>query len=542
MRVGKLLRFLAILAGCLLYAVPRWLNEEFGQVSIDQVLYHLRFGSEGVLTSDPEIIHRFLWRGLALPLALAVLLWGLDAWVRHLRVHPEAWPRPWLRAVWQGVLAVLRHAAHHTLPRIVPLVVLGAGVAFFVDNFSVARYVRGYFGEDYFADAYVDPARITLEHGRKPPKSLVVIYVESLENTYSDPALFGRDLLQRLNALKSLPGVVSFDNYRELMGAHFTIASLVSTQCGVPLKSVAMFSGNDVGEKVERYLPRASCLGDILARQGYRNVFLNGSSLVFAGVGKFFNDHRYARVMGREEWIAAGEPPGAMSGWGLRDDALFRRARVELDQLMKSRKPFNLNVLTVDTHHPYGHLSPECSRRGHQDFEGIVECTADLVAEFVEYIIARGWLDRVAIVVQGDHLAMGNTSYDKLVTNPERRVFNLLINDNPKLTANTREVTHFDMLPTMLDLIGLQVKGGRAGLGYSAIGPVRAQRPPDHVDRMAEKLLDYSATYRELWEPLPETPPGGAPLPADERPPALRTEAPAEVARNAAEGGAALAR
>ena len=106
MRVGKLLRFLAILAGCLLYAVPRWLNEEFGQVSIDQVLYHLRFGSEGVLTSDPEIIHRFLWRGLALPLALAVLLWGLDAWVRHLRVHPEAWPRPWLRAVWQGVLAV----------------------------------------------------------------------------------------------------------------------------------------------------------------------------------------------------------------------------------------------------------------------------------------------------------------------------------------------------------------------------------------------------------------------------------------------------
>ena len=168
------------------------------------------------------------------------------------------------------------------------------------------------------------------------------------------------------------------------------------------------------------------------------------------------------------------------------------------------------------------------------------------VAEFVEYIIARGWLDRVAIVVQGDHLAMGNTSYGKLVTNPERRVFNLLINENPKLTANTREVTHFDMLPTMLDLIGLQVKGGRAGLGYSAIGPVRAPRPPDHVDRMAEKLLDYSATYRELWEPLPETPPESppesAPLPADGRPPALRTEAPAEVGRNAAAGTASATR
>ena len=164
MGVGKLLRFLAILAGCLLYAIPRWLNEEFGRVSIDQVLYHLRFGSEGVLTSDPEIIHRFLWRGLALPLALALLLWGLDAWVRYLRGHPEAWPRPWLRLAWQRLMTVLHHAARHTLPRIVPLVVLGAGVAFFVDNFSVARYVRGYFGEDYFADAYVDPARMRYEY------------------------------------------------------------------------------------------------------------------------------------------------------------------------------------------------------------------------------------------------------------------------------------------------------------------------------------------------------------------------------------------
>lgn len=510
MRVGKLLRFLAILAGCLLYAVPRWLHEEFGRVSIDQVLYHLHFGSEGVLTSDPEIIHRFLWRGLALPLVLALCLWGLDAWVRHLRAHPDAWPRPSLRALGRRLRSLLRHAAHHTVPRIVPLVVLGAGVAFFVNSFSVARYVRGYFGEDYFADAYVDPARITLEHGGKPPKNLVLIYVESLENTYSDPALFGRDLLHRLNALKALPGVVSFDSYRELMGAHFTIASLVSTQCGLPLKSVAMFSGNDVGEKVERYLPGARCLGDILADHGYRNVFLNGSSLAFAGVGKFFRDHRYSRVMGREEWIAEGEPPGRMSGWGLRDDDLFRRARVELDQLMKSRKPFNLTVLTIDTHHPYGHLSPECARRGHQDFEGIVECTADLVAEFVEYIIARGWLDRVAIVVQGDHLAMGNTSYDKLVTNRDRRVFNLLINDDPKLKANTREITHFDMLPTILDLIGLQVKEGRAGLGYSAIGPVRAPRTPDHVERMAERLLDYSATYRALWEPPPPPSDDGA--------------------------------
>lgn len=511
MRVGKLLRFLAILAGCLLYAVPRWLTDEFGSVSIDQVLYHLRFGSEGVLTSDPELTRRFLWRGLALPLLLALLLWAVDGWVGRVHARGTGWPLPLLRAArdrlragghWLGEW--IHRGARHTLPRIVPLVVLGAGGAFFVDSFSVARYVRAYFGEDYFSDTYVDPARVALVRGRQPPKSLVLIYVESLESTYSDPALFGRDLLHRLNALKSRPGVVSFDDYHEMMGAHFTIAGLVATQCGLPLKSVAMFGGNVQGEKIERYLPNARCLGDILAAEGYRNVFLNGSSLAFAGVGKFFRDHRYEKVMGREEWISAGEPPERMSGWGLRDDDLFRHARAEFDRLMKSRRPFNLNVLTIDTHHPYGHLSPQCAQQGYGDFDGIVECTAGLVADFIEYIIARGGLERVAIVVQGDHLAMGNTSYPKLIQNPQRRVFSLLIGKDRRLAKNTDEVTHFDMLPTILDLIGLQVKGGRAGLGYSAIGPVRAPRPPDRLARMSAQLMNYSATYRALWEPAEE--------------------------------------
>src|SRR5574337_669721 len=71
--------------------------------------------------------------------------------------------------------------------------------------------------------------------------------------------------------------------------------------------------------------------------------------------------------------------------------------------------------------HPYGQLSTRCRKDGYSDFEGIVECTANQVAEFIEYIEKNGWMDKVAVMVQGDHLAMGNTAYDKLVTNPHRR-------------------------------------------------------------------------------------------------------------------------
>ena len=285
--------------------------------------------------------------------------------------------------------------------------------------------------------------------------------------------------------------------------AHFTIAGIVATQCGLPLKSVALFGGNTQGEQIDRFLPRAHCLGDILAGQGYTNVFLNGSSLAFGGVGKFFRDHHYGKIMGREEWAALGEKPALMSGWGLHDDDLFRRAREELDALMKAKRPFNLTVLTIDTHHPYGHMSARCAREGYTDFDGIVECTAGQVADFIDFVAARGWMDRVAIVVQGDHLAMGNTSYEKLIRNPHRTVFNLLIGGDRRLTKNADQVTHFDMLPTMLDLIGLRVEGERAGLGYSAIGPMTVPRPVDRLARMNEQLMNYSTAYRELWESPP---------------------------------------
>jgi hypothetical protein len=146
-----------------------------------------------------------------------------------------------------------------------------------------------------------------------------------------------------------------------------------------------MFGGNTQGEQVARFLPNARCLGDILDAQGYTNVFLNGASLSFAGVGKFFRDHHYDKVIGREEWIGLDEKPETMSGWGLHDDDLFRRARQELAMLVKVGRPFNLNIHTIDTHHPYGQLSARCAQEGYMP-EGVPGRPCPLPA--------RGWRRR----------------------------------------------------------------------------------------------------------------------------------------------------
>lgn len=504
MLLKKILKFLAYLLACMLFAIPMWINREFGTVSVDQVLYHLSFGSTGLFASDPALMDGFIRFALLLPLGLALLLFVCEAFVTHAHRHGleatllaiRQTLANWGRMIRTGLLHALK-GANFAFQKKLHLILLGGGIIFFGYQFSLISYISSFYGEDYFAGSYVDPRQIELKKER--PKSLVLIYVESLENTYADPSRFGKDLLHRLTALQEKG--VSFNHYTQMPGTGWTIAGIVSSQCGLPLRSLAMFDGNQQGEHVSSFLPNARCLGDILNAHGYTNIFMNGSSLEFAGVGKFFKDHHYKRVYGREEWIGLGEKQETMSGWGLHDDDLFRNARAELAKQIRSRKLFNLTLLTIDTHHPYGHLSTTCNRRGFTDFEGIVECTADQVAEFVEDIISNGWLDKVSIVIQGDHLAMGNTSYEKLISNPDRTVFNLLISGDKKLVKNTDDFSHFDMFPTILDLIGLKVVGERAGLGYSGLGVPKVERPADRREKMEALLMNYSKDYEKLWGP-----------------------------------------
>ena len=296
-----LFKFFGYLLGTLLLVVSSWIHDEYGRVTIDQVLYHIGFGTDALLASDPELslrlIHEVAWPAFG----TGILLTLCDAFVTRAGRHRLARTLAGSHGLLQGaarvatavadrVLASLAALYRHRPHLLMPL----AGLFQFGYSFAVVDYVRAHYGPDLFAAAYVDPARVTKRGGE--PTNLVVIYVESLENTYADPALFGHDLLARLNRLK--PQGISFDAYHEVLGAHFTIAGLVSTQCGIPLRSLAMFLGNKQGERIGRFLPRASCLGDILHHNGYTNVFLNGSSLEFAGVGKFFREHHFDKIMG----------------------------------------------------------------------------------------------------------------------------------------------------------------------------------------------------------------------------------------------------
>lgn len=464
------MRFAVYFAGCFGIALARWIGHSFGETTIDEILWQLRYSEHAALQMGSIFVLEFTVEALLLP-AVAALLLTLT--------HTAFADR-------------LRGAPRNAL-RAGPVLVLACAAAALLAQFSVPSYVAAQFGPDRFAQDYADPARVPLRAvGRK--RNLVLIYAESLEQTYGDAHLFGRDLLAPLHAL----GGVSFADYHPMPGATWTMAAMVATQCGVPLK---VYSEAPLRLKLGRktFLPGATCLGDVLEGHGWHNVFLDGAPLSFAGKGTFLRDHGYTEIRGRDEWERAGVAPEELNEWGLVDSALFERARGTLRELQASGHPFNLTLLTIDTHNPHGFRSPYCRAQGARDFQGIVSCSAGQIARFIADARRAGELKDTVVVVLGDHLAFPNPAWGQLeAAGDKRRMFDLFVGDGVP-APNTSELLPFDLFPTLLALVGLQPAGDHLALGYTAFGTPQVSHPVHRVAAWSLAAVRGSATYDRLW-------------------------------------------
>jgi phosphoglycerol transferase len=229
---------------------------------------------------------------------------------------------------------------------------------------------------------------------------------------------------------------------------------------------------------------------------------MGSDALPFSGKGKFFQDHHYDEVYGREE-LKGRLSKQQMNYWGLYDDTLLKHAKTKLAQLHTTKKRYSFVLTTIDTHGPDGYYSSTCIKQGVHDFSGIVQCTSGNVAEFVQWMKKRGYLKNTQVVIMGDHLAMENPVFEKIDTIKQRHIYNQFISRRP-IQKNRDEVLHFDMYPTIIEFLGFEIIGGRLGLGYSAISN-NVPAPSDSYEEMEENLLNSSEQYLDLWKPK-ETP------------------------------------
>lgn len=478
-----------ICVGALAWALGRWIVRNFGHISPDQALMNLEGVGEG---GGGTFVRDAIWQALVIPLLVIAIL-GFVAWL----VRRSSREKGSSRAQWLARLLVL-----------VPVLIVPVAGAWSLGSaLQIRQYLASHDPSLNLADYYVLPE---VDSAPTEPTNLVLIYLESIENTFADEGLFGVNMLADLqDATSQWDSVENLHQYPE---GGWTMSGIVSTQCGVPLRmppssGVSGTQTLDHSAKLNNldarsYLTGATCLGDVLAEQGYTNVFMGGADADFAAKGVFLADHGYSTVLDRKHWEAEGETE-VTPAWGLSDGRLFANAKTELAELESDGQPFMLTILTLDTHEPAA-LFPACEERSAYALVDATRCSMGAVADFIDFMDTRGYLENTAVVVMGDHLkfiATGESLGADFSDYPNRTIFNRLHSPASK-QVRTKEIDQLDMYPTILEAMGFTLRDGRAGLGVSAYDPDTVYGSLRQLPAKEREALIRSRSasfYAELW-------------------------------------------
>ncbi len=478
--------------GTLLFFLFRWLANKYDKVSLDQILYQLKTAASG--TGSGMVSSVFVEVGLFGALGIAA---GLGAWhflsggIRRFERYGG------YRRYRETGLCAFVSARALSMASAVLALSLAAGCVWL----HVASYVGAQSAEsDFIEEHYIDPETVSLTFPEKK-RNLIYIYLESMENTFADPAAGGlitEDFIPELRELAQEN--VNFSHTDSLGGAYsytgttWTAAAMVAQTSGLVVK-VPLTADNYGGE--DAYLPGVVSLGEVLEKAGYRQVLLLGSDAGFAGRDSYFQEHGNYEILDVNALKAQGRLDEAYyEWWGYEDEKLFQFAKEELTKLSQSGEPFHLTMLTADTHVPDGYHCRLCQEEYEEPYPNVLRCSARQVADFVAWIKTQPFFENTTVIISGDHLTMDPTLLETVEEDYVRTVYNCIINAPIEpVREKRREFATFDMLPTTLAALGIGVENERMGLGTNLFSNVPTLTEEYGFDALEEELQKNSLFY-----------------------------------------------
>jgi len=346
----------------------------------------------------------------------------------------------------------------------------------------------------------------TAEISFREKKNLVYIYLESMETTFSDAENGGAfpyncipELCELAKDNEDFSGPeTKLNGGLVLPGTGWTIAAMVAHTSGIPMKI-----GSNNMSRLKEFFPKMTNLGDILNENGYTQELLIGSDADFGGRRTLFSQHgdyniadyNYAKENG---WIAEDYNVW----WGYEDEKLFGFAKSELLRLAGEDEPFNLTILTADTHFPDGYFCELCKDEFPDNpYADVMACSNRQVSEFVHWIQEQEFYEDTAIVLMGDHITMDEDFCDNVPDSYERCVYTAYINAAVEPVLKERRVySTFDAFPTTLAAIGAEIEGNRLGLGTNLFSDTPTLCEKYGVEVMDEELRKNSHVIDSLQQ------------------------------------------
>ena len=453
-----LLIFLLLIFSFFLYFSLQYLLNNWEELTVEEILYHIKSPMGG---ASEGLVQLFI---------LSVLLptVGLSALLIFFYFLPEKKIPLISRTIFFA-----KKKMYLGFCFFIALLFFSLSIIDAWDSISLGSYLSSQLRSSKFIEEnYVDPKGIEL-HFPEKKRNLIYIYMESTELTFMDEAhggAFPDNLLPEMTALskegEDFSGAGESRNGGiALPGATWTMGAIFAQSTGLPLK-ISIEQNSMDSQKA--FFPSVTALQDILKEEGYTQKFLLGSVGYFGGRELYMKDHGDVKVEDFSYWKRKNKfPKDYWVNWGFEDEKLYSYAREELSNLAKEDKPFNLTLLTVDTHFPDGYVCRLCQNNyPDNQYANVYRCASRQVTDFVNWIKKQDFYENTTIVISGDHPTMDRDFCDHVPKSYQRKVYTVFLNSAAKRKdRNKREYSTFDYFPTTLAAMGVEIPGNRLGLG-----------------------------------------------------------------------------
>ena len=346
---------------------------------------------------------------------------------------------------------------------------------------------------DYYAQYYMSPENVSIIFPEKK-KNLIVLYLESMENIYSDRSVFGVNLIPSLSVVAEQN--LSFSNYHQTIGTYWSMASIVAGSCGVALN---LFGHNNNLVSQKYFLKHITCLYDIMHKNGYKMFFMKGGDADFAGLNLFLRNHAQENVQLYDiDYFKAYFDGWKGDDWGAQDSLLYDEAKKKITDLAGQNVPFFATIFTLDTH-LWGYLDKQCVRR-YGDYRDIIVCADKMASDFIRWFEQQDFSKDTVLIVMGDHLSMVNDIYNQyLLPNEEKRtIYISFIHSQASSQNTTRNFTALDLFPSILESIGVQITQRCLGMGCSIFADKPNLYEQEKAEGLRKKLMQPSSLYRSF--------------------------------------------
>ena len=455
----SMLAIVCLLAGNLLFFLTIWMASKYDKVTLDQFIYQMKSSAAGanrsIFNSAVVRVGVFGVVSTILELALYWLCRGEALRARFIRKFRNT--------------KFARFVSRRAVALIAAILVFSS--CLFTVELNLVQFVSAATTESVFIeDHYVDPNHTQLTFPEQK-RNLIYIFLESMETTFGETEAGGPIYDNFIPELTMLAQEnVNFSNDDGVGGAlsfsgtTWTAAAMVTQTSGinvqVPLE--AEYFGGKNG-----YMPGVVSIGEVLEDAGYNQTLLVGSDAEFGGRESYFLEHGNYNIVDTKTLKERGWlPEDYRVWWGFEDAKLFAAAKLELTALASQGEPFNFTMLTCDSHFPDGYRCKECQNEYPERYPTVMRCSSRMLYEFIEWIQEQPFYENTTIVLCGDHLTMDPDFMQDVDENYLRTVYNCIINPAVEpVREKNREFGTFDMFPTTLAAMGVEIQGDRLGLG-----------------------------------------------------------------------------